>query len=207
MPEDEDYYEAEIELGDLLRPLIRHWVLIIFVTLVSAGIALGYSKMQTPTYQTSADLTAAKTTVNIKFAEKIETLSQEKLEAVSGESRMKALLGLVRNGTIANTVYEELKGELPESFKGPRSLINKVSAQRQGDLIKIKVSGKEPELLSKIANSWAREYENQVNEIYGSTTREETGQIVMKAMKKAKTDYQEAQKNLKNSWLITRSAK
>jgi len=181
-------------LEEIIRSLLKHWKLIVAGAVITGVVALGFSLMQTPTYQTSADLTSAKTAVNISFESKIKTLSQEEIaKAVSGESRMQALLGLVKNGTIANNVYDQLKDELPERFESPRNLVGMVSAESQGDLIRISVSGSDPELISKVANAWARTYERQINEIYGTTTTEETGQIVTDAMKGAKKDYEQAQ--------------
>src|SRR4051812_208636 len=107
------YEEDLIDFRPVIDTILKWWLEILLFTLVAALIGMGlalYRRHQAiPAYQADSQVAIARVVSNVDLDNSIKTtvsalgsLSQD------GNARRASLLGLVRNGTIANEVLEEL---------------------------------------------------------------------------------------------------
>ncbi len=186
----ESHYERQQQAmagGDWLWPyiqaLMKYWWLIVLGTVLAALAALPTSLSVTPVYEATAGVLIAGQRSRITLDPRFQTI-----EDVGGtgyntyvgqQAHRTALVALVRNGAIADRVSELLKGELDEEERRPAQLLNMVSgtlseaggpvsSQASGsDLIGITVRSGDPAKAARIADVWAEEYVDYVNQLYG----------------------------------------
>jgi capsule polysaccharide export protein KpsE/RkpR len=97
-------------------------------------------------------------------------------------------------------VIAELGDQLPEELRIPANLLEAVQGEiatgtdnrTQADLIRITASASEPALAAAIANTWAKQYVNQVNAVYGQVP-EEVVAAVQTELDNGRSAYQSAQ--------------
>ncbi|MBT7190637.1 MAG: hypothetical protein HN916_10625, partial [Anaerolineae bacterium] len=53
---NQTYYDDEIDLRELVLTLLKGWKIVLLLTLLAGAAAFGYSKMQTPIYEASAQV-------------------------------------------------------------------------------------------------------------------------------------------------------
>ena len=186
----ESHYERQQQAtagGDWLWPyievLMKYWWLIVLFTVLAALAALVTSLLITPVYEATAGVLIAgqrsQITLDPRF-QTIEDVGGTGYSAYTGqEAHRTALLALVRSGSIINRVSGLLKDELDEEERRPAQLLNMVSAtlrqaerpvssQASGsDFIGITVTSDDPAKAARIADVWAEEYVDYVNQLYG----------------------------------------
>jgi len=74
------------------------------------------------------------------------------------------------------------------------ALLGMVETEMDGDLIGIKVRGKDPKKITAIANAWGEAYESYVNELYGGRPQSPTN--IQAQVAEAKKTYQQAEEAL-----------
>ena len=174
---------------------------VLFTVLVSAAAAA--VRLILPTYETSADVTIVGTTADrsIGGTPSVPGLSPRDRMA----PRRAALVGLVRNTSVARKVIERLRGQLEAEEAREAVLLEAIAAEifmplnvnrREGsDLIRITARADSPEKTAAIANAWAEEYVIHANRLY-EPARESLTASIADELNRAREDYHAAQRDL-----------
>jgi len=128
----------------------------------------------------------------IVFEPKYKTLSEELARDIG--ARRKALEALVESSSVAAEVIAKLGSMLGPEERDVSTLLKMVETEMDGDLIGIKVRGKDPKKITAIANAWGEAYERYVNELYGK--KPQSPENIRAQVAEAKATYQEAEEAL-----------
>ena len=149
--------------------------------LVATGLYIGYGMLAEPNYRAVSTIAFIRQDSDIILDERFQTQSEgTALEnALIRDSRRAALAGLAINGTVARAVVKELGDLLSEEEKNPALLMEQIEAEvvvgqnrTQSDLIELRVTTNGPIKSANIANTWAKHYVGQVNQLYGQSPNE-----------------------------------
>lgn len=197
--------DGAIDLSIYVDTLIRWWreiVLMAVLGAIGAGtVTLLLDNLETPTYEASSTAIMARVTSEVTLDERFRTLSET--DANIDAARRAALTGLVRSGSIAAAVIEELGDSLPDGLQSTSSILEHIEAnavpsadsRTPSDLIRITASANSPETAAAIANSWLRHYVKQANALYGQVPAEVYDAVVAE-QSKASANFAAAQKQL-----------
>ncbi len=201
-----------INLRPFFEILLRWWRFVFTTIAVFTIFAIIFNLLPdtvTDLYRAEASVAIIKSRTQVSFDSSVRTITEEDLIASltgnianviesNNASRRETLVALVQNGTIAERVLDRLQDELPKSDLNSGSLINRVkgtvAANGDSDLIEISVTHPDPILAARIANAWAEEYEQLVNNIYGRPAS--TTDAVQNDVLRAKQVYDDAQEAL-----------
>ncbi len=197
--------EEEIDLRQYIDVLIKHYQLIILGTVLAALAALVVSVLFiSPTYQATAGVLIAQTRSQVTFDPRFQTVEGDltaRYAAMNQQAHRGALVALVKNGTIAIRVAEQLQGVLNEAEQRPAQLLGMVSGalwetqsgaqQVSNDFIAITVRSGDPAKATQIANAWGQVYEEFVNEVYHN--RPESYTSVQEQVVEAKATCEQAE--------------
>lgn len=179
--------EDEIDLRIYIDALLRWWWLIALAALVTGAVAFGVSRLMPPVYEARAGVVTLKSRVEISLGSGFQSVTEDDLSLsaqVQGSSalldrnkrRLNTLVGMVKNGVIAEQVSAELKDVLTEEEARPGELLANVRGEilsgdsGDSDTIQIIVSYTDPVKAAAIANAWARAFELHVNGVYGEAS-------------------------------------
>lgn len=188
--------EEEIDLRQYVEVLIRYWMWIAGLALLAAVAAFVVSLLLPETYRVQSTVTVIRSRTDVTFDPRIQTLSEEELPFQDFKGRNEALVGLVSSTAIAQLVLDEVgdklgleleEGEEPDVY----ALLDMVETESEGDLIHIQVTYRDPVTATLVANSWARHYEQYINDLYGGGGR--SGVSVVSQVVTAKEEYEKAQ--------------
>lgn len=197
----------EIDLKRYIGALWQRWPEILLTTvaviLLTAGAVWAYRQLTPPVYEATATAAIVRVSTDVRFDERFTTSSEE--QNLDVNSRRTALIALVKSGSIAQQVIDELGDALPEDLRDPAALLETVHGEMatadgrsgQSDLINITVSTDSPEASAAIANAWASAYVRQVNSVYGQVPDEMLGSVSTE-LAAAQQTYQGAQAQLEN---------
>lgn len=176
---------------------MQFWRFLLACALLGGLVGLAYTRLFPTPYEAAATIALVKTRTDIEFDPKFKTVSQDSLNAAAPsalDSRRASLVGLVQNGVIAQSVVNKLSDKLDIGDRNPARLLQKVKgeAPTRTDLISIKVQDQNPELAAAIANAWALEYEQYVNNIYGGAPVD-LSQTIKTEYQRAMQEYETAQ--------------
>jgi len=197
---NEPYQEDVIDLRPFVDTLLKWWLEILILTFIAAllGSALAFYRRyeSTPLYEASSQVAIARIVSNVNLDDAIKTtVNSVGSQQGDGSARRNSLLGLVKNGSIANEVIKELGPMLDGTTA--ESLMGTIDAEFVGEdiseLIKITAISDTPEKAAAIANSWAKHYVSDINILYGQVPADMTEQVGIE-LSKAETNYQAAQK-------------
>lgn len=161
--------EIEIDLRELLRIFKKWSKLIIVMTLLCAFVAGLVSQfIMSPIYQAKTLLMVTQATEKLQTNPTIR--SGEGLEdVVSSVSRLPVLtmstyLGQIKSEALMNRIIERLELD-PEKYNA-YSISGMIDATvvKDSNLIEVKVTGADPALAARIANSLSKEYLDMMNE-------------------------------------------
>lgn len=153
--------EDEIDLQKYIDVLLRHWKLIVSITVITVSMAALVSFLSPSTYEANAAVLVNRVRSVISFEPKYKTLLEENIA-----SQRKTLIALVKSNTVATQVAEQLGDKLKPEERGITKMLDKVQVTERGDLIEISVKSTDPHKATVIANTWAECYENYVNGLY-----------------------------------------
>ena len=188
--------EEEIDLREYVEVIVRRWKWIAGITLVAVVTAAIVSFfLMAPIYEAKAGVVIVKSKSEITFEPKYRTLTEEEL-ARAGDvaSRRKALEALVKSSSVAAEVIAKLGSMLEPEERDASALLDMVETEMDGDLIGIKVRGKDPKKITAIANAWGEAYESYVNELYGGRAQSPTN--IQAQVAEARESYQQAEEAL-----------
>jgi uncharacterized protein involved in exopolysaccharide biosynthesis len=160
--------EDEIDLREYLDVLARRWKWIVALTVLAVVTAAVVSFLVLdPTYETAALVLITRPRYQLRFDPRVETLSDI-------ETASKAYPRLAMSDDLLRQVLEVLDPPLPEDERTLQTLRGKVNASAGADpsLLELNVSNGVAERAAQIANTWAEQYVDYVNELYGRRTED-----------------------------------
>jgi succinoglycan biosynthesis transport protein ExoP len=182
--------EEEIDLREYVDVIVKHWKWIAGITLVAVVTAAIVSFfLLAPDYEAKAGVVIVKSRSEIAFEPKYRTLTEEDIA-----SRRKALEALVKSSAVAAEVVAKLGSILEPEKQDATALLRMVETESDGDLIGIKVRGKDPSKVEAIANAWGEVYEEYVNGLYGG--RVQLPEDIQAQVTEANSNYKEAGETL-----------
>ncbi|MBI5034140.1 MAG: polysaccharide biosynthesis tyrosine autokinase [Chloroflexi bacterium] len=151
---------------------LRKWHrLIIFSTLVVGVLALGFSFLSSSAYESEAVVAIVKSGVQLNFDPKFTTISEANSTVyVDPTARRKSLVTIAASVDIANSVLGKIGDQLPPAENPTLLLMNSVKAINDGDLIRIKATAVTSQTAALVANTWADEFTNRANAVYGENS-------------------------------------
>ncbi len=155
--------EDEIDLRQILDVLIRRWKWIVGLTLVAALVAAAISFfVLEPVYEAAAMILITSPRYQLRFDPRVETLSEI-------ETSSKAYPSLAMSDDLLKHVQEVMDQSLAENQSTLQGLRGRISASAGADpsLLHLKAANGDPEQAALVANTWAEQYVEYVNELYG----------------------------------------
>jgi uncharacterized protein involved in exopolysaccharide biosynthesis len=186
--------EDEIDLRQYIEVLLKRWKWIVALTLIAALTAAAISFfVLRPTYEASALVLITSPRYQLRFDPRLETVSDI-------ETASKAYPSLAMSDDLLQKVLGVLNASLPENERTLQVLRGKVSAGAGADpsLLELKVTNGDPGQAAHIANTWAEQYVEYVNELYGRRSEDvvffsdqlESARNVLEASEQALVDYE-----------------
>ena len=186
--------EEEIDLREYIEVILKHWRLIIGLSLLTAIIAFLVNSFLPPVYEAEAKMIILKSSIDISFEPSIRDSNQEGNNI--GNDRQ-TLLNLVKSVDVATAVLEKAGALLKPEGQNVLKLLNKVNTANDGNIITINVRDQNPEIAAQLADIWAQAYESYVNQLFNGRS------IVLLEEVRAQSEeveatYRLAQANLEN---------
>jgi succinoglycan biosynthesis transport protein ExoP len=186
--------EDEIDLRDYVDVLIRRWKWILALTVVAALTAAVVSVfVLEPTYDATALVLITRPRYQLQFDPRVETLSDI-------ETASRAYPSLAMSDDLLRQLLEALDPPLPEGEQSLQALRGKVRANAGADpsLLQLNATNGDPERAAQIANTWARQYVDYVNELYGRRSEDvvffseqrETARVALEEAEQALVDFE-----------------
>lgn len=184
-----------VELSKYLASLRRRVWLVMAGILIAGGTALLVSRAKPPIYEAQAGIVIVRSKEEVAFTPTMRTLSEEELlGAAIIQSRGDALKALVKTSTVATRVISDIGDLLDQGQRKANVLLDMVNIESEGDFITIKVRDTDPTRAAALANSWAAQYEEYVNGLYGEASQP-SGNIGVQ-LAEAASNYRNAEEAL-----------
>ncbi len=149
-----------MELRDYLRILRKRWWIISLVTLLTAVAAFGFSRLQTPVYKSTIQLSV--------WPARIDNGAQ-----LAAKSLLRAFAVYVNSNTFADKVKDALQLDMLAEDLNDKVTIASID---EDFLIQIEVLDPDPKIANDIAWTWATrivEWRNQENQLQRKEDRVE----------------------------------
>ncbi len=155
--------EDEIDLGKYFKVLTRHWKLIIGLALIGGAAALVVSFSLPPTYEATALIVVTRLRNQYQFDPRIESL-----QTASDQQPYKAYPELALTDHLLTRVIAALGDQLKPEDRDPAALRERFSARAGADpsVVRLSVTGNEPQQAQAIVNTWASLYVTYTNDLY-----------------------------------------
>jgi len=151
--------DDEIDIRRYVLAVVRHWRLIIALTLIGGLAAAGVSLALPNTYEAIAlvSVTAARTTL------RLDSVNQDTSLPVH------AYPELAMSGDVLAAAYAKAQPVLPASVNTVTKFAGQLTAESASDptLLRLKVRDSNPQRAAQIANMWAEVFANQASKLYG----------------------------------------
>jgi len=159
--------EDEIDLRIYLNILIRHWRLVVALTLLAGAAALVATWLLPPRYQAKAVIVITRPLYQFQFSSAIQNLPETTQQSLGG----KAALDLATSDAVLQQVLDQVGQDL---LLQERNLVFlretlKATAGSDPSIIYLSVTNHEPQRATRLVNAWAELYVRQVNELYGQS--------------------------------------
>lgn len=185
--------EEEIDLRPYIQALLEKWYWIVGVAVVAAVAALIVTSVLPPVYEAEVAVAVVRTRTDITFDSRIVT--EDEAFARDLNARRSALVALVTSTDIIEAVLAEVGHQLLSENRRVAALRDKVTANSDGDLIRIRVRHSDPQVAAALANSWGRQYEQHVNQLFGGGRGDSLPTIALQ-VQEARIRYEAAQTDL-----------
>jgi capsular polysaccharide biosynthesis protein len=179
--------EEEVDLRGYISVLLRHWKIIVSITVIAVIIGGLLSFLPSRSYEAKSGVVITK--AKIVSVPEYGTALDEDVFAL--DIKQETLIALIKSSGVASQVVEQLGDRLEPGERGLASLLSKVQVKNQGDFIEITVKDPDPEKAADIANAWAESYASYVNGLY-SDILQSTEELIAQA-DAAKLAYEEAE--------------
>jgi uncharacterized protein involved in exopolysaccharide biosynthesis len=183
---NDDMEDMAIDLQDYLRVILRWWMVIIGVFVCAVAGSGAISLRQPPLYSASVTM----------FEPSYEVVDTPRL--YSTDKVYKSYTSLAKSSALEERVLQALEPVLPAADKHPGALLRTVAvvADKEVEAVfDIRVGHTDPELAVQIANTWANEYIEMLDELNtGSAT--ELG-FIREELALAETDLEASEQALR----------
>ncbi|OGO49413.1 MAG: hypothetical protein A2W37_08055 [Chloroflexi bacterium RBG_16_63_12] len=151
--------EDEIDLREYVNVLLRHWKMIVVLTMVAA-VAVGVvSFIMPPTYEATALISVAQARYTLR------------LEGVSdgGPLPLKAYPDLAVSDEVVSEVFNQVKPALPSEVDTLTKFRKQLKATAAADptLLRLAARDTDPARAAQIANAWANTLADRAGRLYG----------------------------------------
>jgi capsular polysaccharide biosynthesis protein len=184
--------EEEIDLRGYIGVMLKHWKIILSITLIAVIIGALLSFLPSRIYEARAAMIITESRYEIVFVPEYRTLSGDEIFAASSSAQRETLIALVKSSTIASQVIEKLGGKLDPEEQSVGGITSKVQVETQGNFIEISVRDHDPEKAATIANAWAVLYVGYVNNLYSDVIQ--SPEEFRAQADAAKEEYEEKEK-------------
>ena len=159
--------EEEIDLREYIEVLIRHWKWIAALAILAAATALVVSFLWPPTYEASALVVITRPRYVMRFDEKFETVNDV-------QQPYKAYPALAVSDDLLLQTMAAMNPPLPEEDQDLTSFRNKLTAVSGSDpsVVELRVKHQDAAMTTYIANTWAKIFVGQVNELYNVSAQD-----------------------------------
>lgn len=155
-------FNDEIDLRPYIFALIRSWWIILFLAVIGGSIGYLLSKRQPIVYQSTSVVLLTRSRASLSLAEQFPTVA----EFPDSVARMTALITIAQSDAIAKATLDELGNDFP--IRDPQSLKSMLRIWNTGDAIQIQATSGDPVLSAKVANAWAHQTVNTINQVYSN---------------------------------------
>ncbi len=186
--------DEEGDLRTYINVLLRHWRVILAATLLAGAAAFAVSFLSPPKYQSSAVLLVTGPLYQFRFSSEIQNLSAN--SAALALTAGKAASDLATSDALMQQVLQTEAPQLPENAR-ELSAFRKMLAVKIGSdpsIIHLIVTGRDPQVVAQIANTWADLYVKLANMLYGKS--DDQIQFFEGQLAEAKTDLDRADQAL-----------
>jgi len=159
----DDPSDDEIDLGEYVRTVIRHWRMVVGLAVVAALAALGVSFLQPRVYEARAMVAITKPQYVMNFDPRIGSSADLAPPA-------KALIGLATSDDVLAALASSPAGaSLPAGAQSADALRKMLAAESTADpsLVALKVRAENPEKAAALANAWAEALVTRARDVYG----------------------------------------
>lgn len=212
-PENSFYQDGGdiVPLSKYLLVLIAWWREVVLGTILTgaggAGLLLT-AELILPRYESFCDVAIIPTETDVSIDNTLRTATNaSQSRRFDAAARREALLGLIRNGSVAQAVAERLRSQGDEEEPKAARLLEQIRARlvtdsgtmgtikNISDLIRITSRADGKEKAAFLANAWAEEYVKHVNVLYQQVP-EDVIHGVLAELGRAQKTYAAAQQNL-----------
>jgi len=161
--------EEEGDLRTYINVLMRHWRVIAAVTLLAGVVALAVSYLSPTQYQATAVALVTGPLYQFRFSNEIE--NQAGAPSMQASAVGKAALDLANSDAILQQIMLEVGDDLPVDRRNLASFRKMLAIKSGSDpsIIRLSVTGRDPQLVAQIANIWAGLYVRLANDLYGKS--------------------------------------
>ena len=161
--------EDESDLRLYINVLMRHWRLIVVVTLLAGVVALAVSLLSSAKYEATATVLVTRPLYQFQFSPAIQNLADNAgaQQALTG----KAAVDLANGDALLQQVLLGVGDNLPADERNLFTLRKMLKAKTGSDpsVINLSVTNRDAQRVAEIANTWATLYVRQVNDLYGKS--------------------------------------
>jgi uncharacterized protein involved in exopolysaccharide biosynthesis len=184
-------FEDEIDLRQIIRTLFHYKLLIIGLPIIMALTAGLVSRYFLPhQYQATSLVLITKPFLTANFDSQLQSNPQV--------PDIKTLTDLATSDDLVRKVIQEAEGkQIPVGYRPPSDLVPEMSVTQVGTgQLRLTVTDKNPQRATRIANVWADQLTDQLNQLYGSS-QESLNQIEQQ-MQTSKEAWSKAEQTLLN---------
>ncbi len=187
-------HNEQLALRAYIQLLFKRWPIIVAVVSIVVIGVVALLVAGPSTYEGEATVAMLRSRTEVEFDSRIRTLSDFQLSSAGLTGRQDALVALVTGNQVVQQVLNDVSGQLHPDDRTMKALRDMVHTETVGDLININIRHEDPEIAALIANSWAENYAQVVNDIYSSSPV--IGSDVAGQVAAAEQRYQDAQQAL-----------
>lgn len=155
-----------------IRAVLKHFRLILLSGLIAGLGVLVVTTLIPPTYESEANVVIVKSGSEINFDPKFRSVSEFDVAqtVVDQAARRKALAFIASSPELLTAVITKIEEPSNAAARSINDWMRDLNARSDGDLIRLTVKSDSPEKAARFANTWAREFVNRVNDIYGNNS-------------------------------------
>jgi capsular polysaccharide biosynthesis protein len=190
--------EIEIDLFPYIKLLVHNWWKILLPAIIVGGIATIMFSRQPNNYKSSANIILTSEIPTLYLAEQFPTVEQK----TTTRDIYKTLKVISSSDEIAMKTFNTLQNYLGEDIDNFKVVKNSVDVNADEEILTINAVSTNPEIAVKIANEWARNATDKINQIYSG---EQPLTDIKKQLEVAYKDYENAQSELENFLMENRA--
>jgi len=156
-------FEEEIDLREYINVLIRYWYWIAGLSLVAAVAAFVVSSFLPPTYEATAMVIVTQPRYLFQFDRRVQNIPFDPTQLSKGYP------AIATSDDLLLSVVNTVEPPLPPERQSLSALREAFSAETADDLnlVKLTVRSQNPQEAARLANVWAEQLVQYLNDMYG----------------------------------------